>query len=62
MIYGVIQDIAKETVVLFYDKDHATKMDSAWDKAKPKLQYLADFLKKRETCLEYLTYADFAIA
>jgi hypothetical protein len=37
MIYGVIQDISKETIALFYDEDHEAKMESEWNRAKPKL-------------------------
>ncbi len=61
-IYGVVFDVIGETNKLFYDKDYESKLGTAWEKVKPKFEYLNNFIKDRNTCLEYLTYVDFVIA
>lgn len=61
-IYGVVFDIIKETNVLFYDKEYESKLGQVWEKVKPKVDYLNNFIKEKGTCLEYLTYVDFVVA
>ena len=61
-IAGVFNDAIKELSGLYFNKEHETAKIEVLEKARPKLNYIKDFVGDREHIMGYLTILDFQLA
>jgi glutathione S-transferase len=61
-IIGVLNDGLKDIRALFWNKDYETLKVELLEKARPKFNYIKEFVGDRQFALGYLTLADFYLA
>lgn len=61
-LISVINDALKDIRGLFWNKDHETLKIELLEKARPKFNYIKDFVGDRQFALGYLTLVDFVLA
>lgn len=61
-IIAVLADALKDIRGLFWNKDHETLKIELLEKARPKFNYIKDFVGDKQFALGYLTLADFVLA
>jgi hypothetical protein len=61
-IIGVINDGLKDIRGLYWNKDYANVKIEVLEKARPKFNYIKEFVGDKQWALGYLTLVDFILA
>lgn len=63
MLVSLMDDIFNPTMALFFSPNYSTESNRLFDgKIKEKLDLISKYIGEKDTCLEYLTLADFKLA